>query len=224
MREYNVCMRVLPASAYPKHCFIKNGVCMKCIQSKSTEPPLPSRPIIAQLNQLEQTRMCYTCRRVLPASAYCKGDIIKYVKCRECEAQRLREYRRKVKERPAPEGVVCHGCRQWIPGELVARTGKFARTICTPCSYKLKHHKKPHTAERINGRGPCTRCEMYGQSLNCMEPTATRKVKAPPNLGVVKAPKVKKLAFNVKKTEIKTIPEMEAAWKIFLSQNTINIK
>ena len=191
-------------------------------QSKSTK--LPSHPIIAQLSQLEQTKECYTCRRVLPASAYCKGDIIKYVKCRECEAQRLREYRRKVKEQPAPEGVVCHGCRLWIPGELVARTGKFALTICMPCSYKLKHHKKPHTAERINGRGPCTRCEMFGQSLNCMEPTATRKVRAPPNLGVVKAPK-RLTSSKARKVEIAMTPEMESAWKKFMSrQNKINTK
>src|SRR3981189_3387728 len=106
-------------------------------QSKSTK--LPSHPIIAQL---EQTKECYTCRRVLPASAYCKGDIIKYIKCKECEAQRLKEYRKKERVQQAPEGVVCNGCRLWVPGDLVPRTGKFALTLCTSCQCKLKHHKK----------------------------------------------------------------------------------
>ena len=41
---------------------------------------------------------CFSCKRLLPASAYYKGDISKYFKCKECENKRLKEYRKKVKD------------------------------------------------------------------------------------------------------------------------------
>ena len=71
---------------------------------------------------------------------------------------------------------------------------------------------------------------MIGQSSNCIEPTATRKVKAPYKLGIIKAPKVERLTSNISKAlkaEIKRklIPDIESAWKKFMSyKNKKNTK
>ena len=129
------------------------------------ESPLPSH-----LNPKE----CYTCKKLLPASAYWKSDTTKYYRCKECERNRLREYRKKVKhqdEIPTIYGdITCHACREAIPFNQVVKTGLFKYSVCKPCHNKIRQHKKPHKAELVNGRGPCTRCELYGKSDKCIRP------------------------------------------------------
>ena len=124
----------------------------------------------------QPTRECYTCKLILPASAYYKGNITKYYRCKECEKKRLAEYRKKIKDGQKhvqdwhPESIVCHGCLKVTPPKDIATTGKFAQSICISCFHKIKYHKRPHKAELINGKGVCTRCHMYGQSNNCIRP------------------------------------------------------
>ena len=126
-------------------------------------PPPPQDDLVKE---------CFTCKRLLPASAYCKGNITKYYKCKECERKRLAEYRRSVKERQCviDDPVICLGCKMVTPKEKLAKTGKFAYVVCTPCNSKIKTHTRPHKAELINGKGPCTRCLMFGKSKNCIRP------------------------------------------------------
>ena len=131
-----------------------------------TESPLPSH--------LSPERECYTCKKLLPASAYWKSDINKYYRCKQCERDRLKEYRRKVKLEEKALTIIndvrCHGCKELIPFNYLAKTGLFKNSICKPCQNKIKQHKKPHKAELVNGRGPCTRCLMYGKSTKCVRP------------------------------------------------------
>ena len=131
--------------------------------SECVEVPPPQDDLVKE---------CFACERLLPASAYCKGNITKYYRCKECERKRLAEYRRSVKERECVmDGpVTCHGCKMVTPIERLAKTGKFAYAVCTPCYGKIKNHTRPHKAELINGKGPCTRCLMFGKSKNCIRP------------------------------------------------------
>jgi hypothetical protein len=112
------------------------------------------------------TRVCFTCQEDLPASAYTKGNTIKYFRCKLCERKRLAEYRRKVKETQVMVDITCIACRDVVTGDKVAKTGKYAMKICTICYYKFKQHRKPHHAELADGI--CMRCEMYGASSNCI--------------------------------------------------------
>ena len=117
-------------------------------------------------------KVCHTCKQNLPASAYCKGNIAKYYKCKECERKRLANYRKSLKEEIAGfEGsIICLGCKESVTKGKINLMGRFANVICKSCYYKVKTHARPHKAELINGVGECTRCAMFGQSLNCIRP------------------------------------------------------
>src|SRR3981189_1934264 len=109
------------------------------------------------------SKECFICKRLLPASAYCKGNITKYYKCKECENKRLKQYRDKVKaheqivETVIP-AVICHVCKESIPFNKLLKTGKFCNSVCKPSRSNTTSHRKPHKPTLINGRGPCTRC------------------------------------------------------------------
>ena len=124
---------------------------------------------------LPPSKECCRCKRLLPASAYCKGDITKYFKCKECENKRLKEYRNKVKAQEKRletvyPAVICHACKESIPFNKLIKTGKFCNSICKPCNNKIKYHGRAHNAELINGCGPCTRCAFYGKSNSYIRP------------------------------------------------------
>ena len=117
---------------------------------------------------------CYTCKRLLPASAYYKCNTTKYYRCKACEKVRLKQYRNSIRqlEEAVTEfaDVRCSACKEMIPFNRLAKTGKFRNSICKPCYNKIKFHTRSHKAELVNGRGPCTRCELYGPSNKCIRP------------------------------------------------------
>ena len=124
-------------------------------------------------DSLPPSKECFSCKRLLPASAYCKGNITKYFKREECENKRLKQYRNKVKAQEkrletAHPAVICHACKESIPFNNLIKTGKFCNSICKPCNNKIKLHRRPHKAELVNGCGPCTRCSFYAKSNNCI--------------------------------------------------------
>ena len=96
---------------------------------------------------LPPSKECFSCKRLLPASAYCKGDISKYFKCKECENKRFKEYRKKLKDQgerleTCYADVICHGCKESIPFHKLVKTGEFCNSICRPCNNKIKLHRR----------------------------------------------------------------------------------
>jgi protein-arginine kinase activator protein McsA len=112
------------------------------------------------------TRVCVTCKEDLPASAYTKGNTIKYFRCKLCERKRLAAYRKKVKESKVLEVITCIACRDVVTGDDVWKTGKYAMKICVPCGHKFKNFRRPHQAGLAGGI--CMRCETYGMSSKCI--------------------------------------------------------
>ena len=79
---------------------------------------------------LPPSKECFSCKRLLPASAYCKGNITKYFKCKEYENKRLKQYRNKLEAKETRletcyPAVICHACKESIPFYKLIKTGKF---------------------------------------------------------------------------------------------------
>ena len=147
-------------------CEAANAVEEKLIM-KPTSDQVPS-PTLAM-------KECWTCKQLLPPSAYYKSNIVKYYKCIDCEKKRLATYRQKVKDerhelalKVKQEIIMCLACKRPTPESQLARMGRFAQLICKPCYHKVKAHKKPHKAV-LTEEGRCQKCMIYGPSNNCIK-------------------------------------------------------
>ena len=124
------------------------------------------------LQEIEEScRVCLTCKRNLPRSAYCTDARHKYPHCKSCENKRLALYRaKKVNEQQELTGHFkeCEACHKFIQSTRFATTGIAATLVCRPCAKLILHHREPHTMDTLPN-GECWKCATYGKSDNCIK-------------------------------------------------------
>src|SRR5258707_1935970 len=98
------------------------------------------------------TRECWTCKMMLAASHFYKGDIIKYYNCKACENARHRA--RKTQNAPKP---ACLKCSKVL--DIDHEEQRFVYARC--CGMQYRYQKK-RNGTYYPGKAACETCDKFG--------------------------------------------------------------
>jgi hypothetical protein len=124
---------------------MKENIAARCTtRTIMLSSPLPP-------DDVDGSRRCSTCQEMLPSSAFYNSSKHKYWCCRKCEQARLREYRKRVKERKlalreseeATKPRVCSCCLKIVPTHKMAMRGEYAMVYCVTCDNRRRRRHVP---------------------------------------------------------------------------------
>ena len=111
-------------------------------------------------------RTCWTCKVLLPAAAYYKGNPKKYFRCKICEGKRHHEFKEAHYHNDGK--ICCPSCRDPINRALLnnKKSLQYAFYNCPQCERNIRFRRRkittPDGDEFFPGSIQCYQCLKYG--------------------------------------------------------------
>ena len=111
-------------------------------------PPLPLKPI-------NLTGLCHVCKRLLPTSAFCKGNPGKYYACKTCESARQKARKRDCLSDGEP---FCYGCDLFLAKSTTVRGMHLFKCECG----SIYRYRQKKDGSWCAGKKQCNWCDGFG--------------------------------------------------------------